>query len=323
MNRSERFYRIDQLLTQHGVMTRQGLLDDMDVSWSTLKRDLLYLRDRFNAPIIFDREAGGYRFTQPNIGPKFELPGLWFTGDETHALLTMHQLLSELEPGLLAPHIQPLLARLESIIGHDGRQFADVAQYIQLAKIGMRRKNPAHFAVVSRATLERRRIQIRHFNRSTNKHTERTLSPQRLTFYRNNWYLAAWCHERNDLRRFSIDALEEITLLSQAAQIVPKEQLDATFSGSYGIYGGRPTQKAVLRFSPAAARWVADEEWHIDQVGKLEENGYYILEVPYSDPAELSMDILRHGFEVEVLSPPDLRTAIKATLQQASQQYLS
>jgi predicted DNA-binding transcriptional regulator YafY len=109
MNRTERFYRIDQLLAARGILSREALLEELQVSWATLKRDLAYLKDRFNAPIVFDRDAGGYRFAKPNIGPKYELPGLWFSGDETHALLTMHQLLSELEPGMLAPHIAPLL----------------------------------------------------------------------------------------------------------------------------------------------------------------------------------------------------------------------
>jgi len=98
MNRSERFYQIDLLLSVHKVMSRQDLLDALEVSWATLKRDLSYLRDRFNAPIIFDRDAGGYRFETPGVGPAYELPGLWFNGDEAYALLTMHQLLCELEP---------------------------------------------------------------------------------------------------------------------------------------------------------------------------------------------------------------------------------
>ena len=83
MNRTERFYRIDQLLTSHKLLTRQALLDDLGISWATLKRDLAYLKDRFNAPIIFDYSAGGYRFDTPNVGPAYELPGLWFNADET------------------------------------------------------------------------------------------------------------------------------------------------------------------------------------------------------------------------------------------------
>lgn len=103
MNRSERFYQIDQLLSARKVMSRQELLDALEVSWATLKRDLAYLRERFNAPIIFDKDAGGYRFGEASLGPKYELPGLWFSGQETYALMTMHHLLEELEPGLLAP----------------------------------------------------------------------------------------------------------------------------------------------------------------------------------------------------------------------------
>lgn len=112
MNRSERFYRIDQLLTARKVVTRQELLDELEISWATLKRDLAFLKDRFNAPIIHDRDAGGYRFAEPGVGPSYELPGLWFSADETYALLTMHRLLSDLEPRLLAPHVAPPLSRL-------------------------------------------------------------------------------------------------------------------------------------------------------------------------------------------------------------------
>lgn len=321
MNRTERFYRIDQLLVARGILSREALLEELQVSWATLKRDLAYLKDRFNAPIVFDRDAGGYRFAKPNIGPKYELPGLWFSGDETHALLTMHQLLSELEPGLLAPHIAPLLSRLEAIVCKDGHAFNEIASHIRLARIGMRRKNPAHFAVISRATLARQRIHVRHYSRSEDKHSERQLSPQRLTFYRNNWYLEAWCHVRDDLRRFSVDALEAVDLLDTAAKTVAAEQLDAVFGGSYGIYGGMPDKRAVLRFSAAASRWVADEEWHPMQVGRLEPDGHYVLEVPYAEPTELMMDILRHGHHVEVLEPGELRAAVAETLRMAAGNY--
>lgn len=321
MNRSERFHRIDQLLAAHGGMSRQDLLDKLEISWATLKRDLAYLKDRFNAPIIFDRETGKYCFDKPNVGPKYELPGLWFNGDEAHALLTMHHLLSELEPGLLAPHIAPLLSRLEAIASKDGESFSEVTSHIRLARIGMRHSNPAHFAVVSRATLAGKRILVRHYNRSEDQHTERELSPLRLTFYRSNWYLEAWCHVRNDLRRFSVDSLEHVTLLGKSVKAVAKSRLDVAFGSSYGIYGGKSDKHAVLRFSSDAARWVAHEEWHPEQTGRLGKDGTYLLEVPYSDPTELVMDILRHGHHVEVIKPASLRLMVKEELTKALKAY--
>lgn len=301
-------------------MSRQELLDALEVSWATLKRDLAYLRERFNAPIIFDRDAGGYRFAAPSSGPSYELPGLWFSGDEAYALMAMHQLLSDLEPGLLAPHVAPLLSRLESILGREKLDFPQVAGRIRLARIGKRRKNPRHFGVLSRSVLERQQIRVCHYSREKDESTERTLSPQRLVFYRNNWYLEAWCHTREALRRFSVDAFEAVEILHQPAKEVPDTEVDAAFGSSYGIYGGAAIKVAKLRFSQAATRWVADEEWHPDQLGELDGEGRYVLKVPFADPTELTMDILRHGHHVEVLSPPELRLVVMAEIDRMQEQ---
>ena len=104
MDRLERFYKMQHLLEAKRVVPLEIFLDELGISRATFKRDLEYMRDRFHAPIVWDRDAGGYRFDAPQAaGPKFELPGLWFNEDEIRALLTMQQLLANLQPGLLEP----------------------------------------------------------------------------------------------------------------------------------------------------------------------------------------------------------------------------
>lgn len=125
---------------------------------------------------MIDKEVGGYRFGAPSTGPRYELPGLWFSGQETYALLAMHHLLEELEPGLLAPRVQPLLSRLETILSREKMNFADIANRIHLMSIGRRRQNAAHFALVAQAVLERRRICVDHYSREKDEHAERNLA---------------------------------------------------------------------------------------------------------------------------------------------------
>ena len=100
-------------------------------------------------------------------------------------------------------------------------------------------------------------------------------------------------------------------MLGSVAKNVATKQIEEAFGGSYGIYGGKPKQQAVLRFSIHASRWVANEEWHPAQVGEFDADGRYILKVPYADPTELIMDILRQGHHVEVLEPAALRREIQ------------
>jgi len=142
-----------------------------------------------------------------------------------------------------------------------------------------------------------------------------------MVYYRNNWYLECWCHTRQALRRFSLDAIESVKMLDSAAKVVSAKQLDEAFSGGYGIYGGKSKRHAVLRFSIHASRWVSNEEWHPDQVGEFDAEGRYVLKIPYADPTELIMDILRQGHHVEVLKPVALRREIQKEAELIIENY--
>jgi predicted DNA-binding transcriptional regulator YafY len=81
-----------------------------------------------------------------------------------------------------------------------------------------RPSEPRHFRQVSQGTLMGRRLQLRYYNRTRNDFTDREISPQRLVYYRGNWYLDAWCHLRNDLRSFAVDAMQKVSMTPTAAK---------------------------------------------------------------------------------------------------------
>jgi predicted DNA-binding transcriptional regulator YafY len=321
VERLERFYRIDRLLKERPPVPFAELQRALEVSRATLKRDLDYMRDRFNAPIEYDRAARGYRFGARRTGPRYELPGLWFSADEAHALLTMRKLLVELDPGLLGPHVEPLLERLRAILGSGAHSWTEVERRIRILQPGRRSGRGDQFGVVATALLRRRRLRIRHYHRAEVRETEREISPQRLVHYRDNWYLDAWCHLRSGLRSFAVDAIREAVLLEARAKEVAAGALDDILASGYGIFAGRPVAWARLRFSPQAAAWASVQTWHPQQRSRAEADGSWVLEIPYADDRELLMDILRYGFDVEVLGPAALRRRVAETLAQAAARY--
>jgi predicted DNA-binding transcriptional regulator YafY len=321
MDRLERFYKIDQLLAGGRSVSFARLMDALAVSRAQLKRDLGYMRDRFNAPIEYDRESNGYRFGAPRLGPRYQLPGLWFSAEEIHALLTMQQLLEGLQPGLLTPHVKPLLARLNAILGAGDHSHEEVSRRVRVLRQAARELQHEHFTLVAQATLARRRLHIAHYHRMEDRETEREISPQRLVHYRDNWYVDAYCHLRDALRSFSIDAIRRAELLAARAKDVPKAELDDFMKAGYGIFSGQRVAWAKLRFSPLAARWVASQQWHSQQKGAFAPDGHYVLELPYADDRELVMDILKHGPDVEVLEPAALRARVRAQLRAALKPY--
>ena len=322
MDRLERLYRIHSLLRSRRFVTTRQFLDDLEISRATFKRDLDVLRDRLRAPIVYDHQQEAYRYDDTVADSAlWQLPGLWFTADELRALLTMDQLLADLQPGVLSELIGPIRSRLRELMESGEHTVAEVARRIRVLTMGARAVEPANFRVLSTALLSRRRLHLRHLRRQTGELSERDVSPQRLVHYRDNWYLDAWCHRKQALRTFAVDAIEQATVLEQAALDVKDETLDRHLTSGYGIFAGVHTQEAVLLFNATRARWVATEVWHPQQDGKLQLDGGYLLRLPYSREPELVMDILKYGADVEVLSPESLRTAVANQLRDAARLY--
>ena len=321
MDRTERFYKIDQLLKDGKVVPFAGLKDALGVSRATLKRDLVYMRDRLHAPIEYVRAGNGYRFGKPRDGPRYELPGLWFNATEIYALLTTLQLLSNLQPSLLDGQVPALVERLHAILGRGDHSWQEIQKRIRIFHPERREADAAWFSVIAAALLKRSRLWIRHYNRNEDRITEREVSPQRLAHYRDNWYLDAYCHLREDLRSFAVDVIQSAVLKDAKAREIPKTELDEYLGSGYGIFAGRKVEWATLKFTPRAARWVSAQRWHPDERHRVEKDGSYLLEIPYADDRELLMEIMKFGADVEVLAPPSLRQRVWQSLKEATAHY--
>ena len=322
MERTERFYKIQALLRQRRFVRTQDFLDELEVSRATFKRDLEYLRDRFHAPIIYDADHEAYRFDDKvEDSAVWQLPGLWFSADELVALLTMDRLLADLEPGVLSEAIGPFRRRVKELLASGDHSARDIERRIRVLAMGARAIEPAQFRTIATALLSRRRLKIRHNRRQDGEVLEREISPQRLVHYRDNWYVDAFCHKRQALRTFAVDAIEHAVVTDKAAKDVTEESLDRHFASGYGIFAGADTQQAVLVFNATRARWVSRETWHPQQEGLLQLDGTYLLKFPYSREPELVMDILKYGADVEVLAPESLRTAVATAHAEAARRY--
>jgi predicted DNA-binding transcriptional regulator YafY len=322
MSINERVYLIDHLLNERRSISFQDLLTRLEVSPATLKRDIAHMRDRLNAPVVFDKELGGYRYGEQGPGMKYELPGLWFSEGEIHALLTMQHLLNNLDSGgLIGPHIKPLLSRLTAILGTANNDAAQVQKRIKIESLGARQMHLEQFQVVGSALLNRKRLLIEYHARGTDEISNREVSPQRLMHYRGNWHLDAWCHTKKAMRNFSVDMITKAEITEKPADDVAEALLDEVFATGYGIFSGKKVEWATLHFTPERARWVADERWHSKQKSKFLPDGTYELKVPYSDHRELIMDILKYGADIKVVEPESLRKIVAETLQAAVVNY--
>jgi predicted DNA-binding transcriptional regulator YafY len=329
---------------------------ELGVSRATVYRDLDFLREVLGAPLNVDDQRR-WRYARDEQAP-FELPGLWLNAEELYALVLTRQIV---EGTKKAPHLHSVTSSIslasatqqtsssqqgsvdvagadeyedrdESLLGASlaaaqnriekllGEKAVNLKR-LRVLRHNHRRVDERVFRSIAAATLERRPLRFGYRARSTDEPTTRTVHPQRLVHYRDNWYLDAFDDTREALRSFALDRVSDVKLLEGAAKELQDSELDAALTTGYGIFSGAARNTATILFSAHAARWAAEERWHTQQLGKFLNDGRFELKVPYSNGRELLMDVLRYGPDAEITAPIALREQMRSLLTLTSESY--
>ncbi len=318
----DKFHRYNDLLrilkNRRLPVKLADLAEKMECDKATVKRIVSEMRDFLDAPILSNRN--GYQL-DTSRSDSFELPGVWFSSGELVALLTMQQVLSGVREGVLADEFNELRQRIDKLLANRKIGSAHLAKKVRALMHGIRGKNISSFPLVADALARERQLQFTYHRRDTNQTEQRHVSPQQLLYYRGNLYLQAWCHQRKELRSFALERMHDCVMLDATIQSVEATIIEKAIGAGYGIFSGPADHIAVLRFKVPTAHWIEDEIWHEQQQQQWLPDGRLELRVPFGNPTELLMDILRHGADVEVISPASLRRALVQKLQQSLTQY--
>lgn len=319
MDKWERFRQLQKILEARRHPVPLATLSDlMECDPSTIKRLIKDMRDKHDAPVASSRAGYAWR---PRPGQVFELPGTWLGQEELLALMVLDQALTGLGSRVMAKEFNALRKKVRELLQKDAVDGEDFIKRLRVVSSRQRQADFPFFADVVIALQKRNRLQFVYQTRSRNTQATREVSPQRLVLYRDNWYLDAWCHERQALRTFALDAISDCKVLGELAHELSEQDLNAHYTHSYGIFSGEPSGVAEIHFSAEAARWVRSEIWHAEQVIAELSDGGISLQVPYSQSIELVRDVLAWGAEAQIKAPESLRAEMTQILEKALQQY--
>ena len=311
MKKFDQLYRCHQCLdSRRTPISKQKLAEALECTPRSVERYIEDLQTYWEAPINF-LPRRGYQY-DPEQREKWQVPGLWMTREESQKLLLLLNILNSFGNGLLNEELKGVHTNIDRILQRRGVDRVSLENRIRILPIAHRTISDHQINRILNALVDRKRVRIRYEDFQSHR-TVRTISPQRLVYYKDNWYVDSWCHKAAALRTFSIARIEWSESDDTPAEKVSDTQLDNHFKFSYGIFAGEPDQQAVLRFLPPVATEIARQQWHPRQSGRWEKK-HYILSIPYSNPTELKQDILKHLPNVVVEAPAVLQKEIRTTL---------
>ena len=308
-------------------LSKKQLQEKLECSAASVERYITELRDTHSLKVEYQREFNGYML-EHDPDNDIELPSHLFTTNEINAILLIEQIINDLEPGFLEDDTQAVKEHLAKIRKKFSGDQKLENKRIRMINIGKRKGSIKYLTSATQAVLQGKQISIDYNSRSRSdsiktKEELRHLSPQRLTHYRDNWYLDAWCHQREALRTFALDRISQLIVHKEQGKKISADELDKHYTPTFGIFGGEIKHTAVLKFTAHRSQWVAEEIWHHNQKGTWLDDGCYQLEIPYGNDLELIGDILKYGDQVEVLAPPELREKVITQIKNLSKVYRS
>lgn len=188
--KNENILKLHQCLKgRRTVVTKNELIKTLDHCHErTLRRVIKELKDTHNAPIKYVRGQDGYCYTDENF--ELALPGLWLNTNTLFAIISAQHLLKHLNLDVLDKALSTLQHQIERFL-KQRRLAPDQTQRIRILPINARITQPAQYQQIALALLTRTCLNITYHARGSDEITQRTVSPQRLAHYRDNWYLDA------------------------------------------------------------------------------------------------------------------------------------
>ncbi|PCI53589.1 MAG: transcriptional regulator [Alphaproteobacteria bacterium] len=318
MDKFDRIQQLHRLFLKHRKpIPLSTIADSLECTERNARRLIDLMHDWVGAPLEYDRQSRGWHY---NSDDEFELPGLWLTSDELHSLSLLLDILDQFGNKSLISELQPVKNNIYKLLKSRGVNPSLFASHIKVLPIGNRQLAGKIFNRVSEALLHKQCLHI-HYQDYKHKLSKRTVSPQNLIYYRENWYLDAWCHLRESLRTFSISRITFAEVVDEKTKSIDQKHLQEHLASSYGIFSGKGKHTARLRFSREIAREISMQQWHPEQQGEWDGDDY-LLSFPYSSDKELLQDLLRHTPNVYVESPVKLRKTLQTKLQMGLERSL-
>lgn len=315
----ERLLQIDSLLRSKERSTTASLAETLEVSDRTVRSDLAFLRDRFNAPLEFNRRQG-FHYTDPT----WRLPSISLSTGELFALTLGARMLQAYAGSVYAEELRSSIARLSERLPEqtwvDLQQIAD--ERILFRAGAETNLNPKFWNLLVEACKTSRRIEMRYFTASRNQPSTRQVDPYLLHVYRaTNLYLIGFCHLRQEIRWFRVDRIIELNILEEKFVKNPnfdaKKHLETIFQ--YEV-GGEPTSVAIW-FAAEAAPYIRERRWHSTQEIIEHPDGSLTLHLVVSGLNDMKRWVLGYGKEAVVKQPPELVALLRNEVEGMMREY--
>lgn len=320
----ERVMRIHEMVSRNTYPNASQMAREMEVNRKTIQRDINFMRDELEMPLVYDERKHGYYYSRPVQ----DFPFLKTTADDLVGLILARNALDPMKGSAMEATLRSSFQRLQASMSEQVTiPWSDIDQAFSVKSTGMAERDVFVFERLAKAVLESREL---HFDYQKLKDPEpmrRKLQPYHLAEIDGGWYVIGQDLDRGARRTFAVQRMKSVVLTNKQFVRSHDFRLEDHFAGSFGVWSGggegKENYQIRIRFRGFAARVVAERRWHPSQeVHTVEKDGSVIdLTLRLTALEDVVRWILGFGSQAEAIEPEELRERVADELRNAAAQY--
>jgi predicted DNA-binding transcriptional regulator YafY len=303
----QRVLAVLDLLQSHARLTGAQIAHMVGVERRTVRRYIVEL-ERFGVPIRAERGRDGHYALMPG----YKLPPMMFSNDEALAISVGLRVAGELGLRDITVAGASAQAKLDRVMPAPLRKkMGDLQQVVAVDLIRPQAQSgSALFAQMTQCASAGQSLELTYC--ALDGHTtERVVDPYGIGYLHGAWYLAGYCHLRQEMRSFRLDRVQAARALPQSfGRPVPfdvlhylRQSIARLQRAHTVVLRLRADAAAVRRFIPAS-------------VGTLTADGQWTrVDAQIDDLPAFARDLAGLPLAFEIVQPQALTAALLAHVQ--------
>ena len=297
----------------------KSIAAEYEVSAKTILRDIDYLHNQRQAPITYDPQLHGYRYTEEN----YSLPAMDISASDLFSLYIAQKALKQHENTPIYQKLVSVFRRIEESLppGRVSMRPSWVDARISVIQGGHTRIDAGIWEAVAQGLHENRTLRISYQKPGAAGARSRGVDPYHAVCYEGEWYMVGYCHKRQKVLTFAMSRIQEAHLGKASFSLPEDFDFEKISAKWFGIFSGGREYTVEILFAKECVPYVIERQWHKTQRINKNADGNVQLTMNVNHLYEIKRWILSWGSGVRVLGPPELVEAVKQDLQAALQGY--
>ena len=323
-NREEKFkthriIQIEKSIRNGEYPSIQKMAEYHGVSIRTIKRDIEFLRDRYNAPVEYDKNRNGYYYTDPT----FMIQNVLLTEGDLFTVSTIMPLMEQYKNTPLENSFKNIMEKVSEMLPNQVNvNTSFLNEDISFISDPLPKIESEVFETIFKSIKLKQTIEFEYRSVAKTDYSNKKIDCYKVICQKGNWYVLGLSHNKNEVRIYALSRMQNVNLIEETFEIPQDFDLNNYVDLSFGIWNNKeePVEYELL-FDSEINTYVLEREWHTNQTVEQNADGSVLLKFKSNQKQQVLSWVLSFGEAVKVLNPPELIEKVKEEIKESLKKY--